>query len=224
MRRKWISRRHMLKLAGMAGVLSVFAPAALAPYVGAAEVKGDKILVAYFSMPETDNPRNMTREEDNSVVVVNGKVLGNTQYVAQLIQGMTGGDLFRIEPEQAYPTDHRALVDLAKEEQSGNARPSMAAKIENMDAYGTVFIGYPNWWADMPMILYTFLESCDLSGKTVIPFTTHGGSGFSDTIETIAGLQPKATVVKQGFSLSRSRMEQAESGVAEWLRELGFKK
>ena len=76
----------------------------------------------------------------------------------------------------------------------------------------------------MPMILYAFLEQYDLSGKTVIPFCTHGGSGFSDTIETIARLQPKARVVEEGFVLSRNRMERAESGVAEWLKELGFKK
>ena len=76
-----------------------------------------RILVVYFSMPETDNPHNMSREEENSTVVINGKVLGNTQYVAQLIQEMTGGDIFRILPQKPYPTAHRTLVDLAKEEQ-----------------------------------------------------------------------------------------------------------
>ena len=224
MQKKRISRRHMLKLAGMAGVLSVFAPASFPVSVRAAEPGGKSILVVYFSMPETDNPHNMTREEENSTVVVNGKVLGNTQYVAQLIRGMTGGDLFRIEPEKPYPTDHRTLVELAKDERNGNARPAIAGKVGNMEAYDTVFIGYPNWWAEIPMILYAFLEQYDLSGKTVIPFCTHGGSGFSDTIETIARLQPKARVMEEGFVLSRNRMERAESGVAEWLKELGFKK
>ena len=125
MQKKRISRRHMLKLAGMAGVLSVFAPASFPVSVRAAEPGGKSILVVYFSMPETDNPHNMTREEENSTVVVNGKVLGNTQYVAQLIRGMTGGDLFRIEPEKPYPTDHRTLVELAKDERNGTPdRPS----------------------------------------------------------------------------------------------------
>lgn len=224
MHKKQISRRHMLKLTGMAAVLSLLVPVSLANSAQAAELKGEKILTVYFSMPETNNPQNMSREEDNSVVIVNGQVLGNTQYVAQLIQSMAGGDLFRIVPEQPYPTEHRTLVDLAKEEQNRNARPAIAGGIETMDAYDTVFIGYPNWWADMPMILYTFLENYDLSGKTVIPFTTHGGSGFSRTIDTIARLQPKARVVKEGFSISRSRMEQAPAGTAEWLKELGLKK
>lgn len=219
-----VSRRDMLKLAGMAAALGFLAPAALPFSIRAAESKGEKMLVVYFSMPETDNPQAMTREEDNSTVVINGKVLGNTQYVAQLIQNMTGGDIFRIEPEKPYPTDHRALVDLAKDEQNRNARPILAGTMETIAAYDTVFIGYPNWWADMPMILYTFLESHDLSGKTVIPFTTHGGSGFSHTIETIASLQPKARVMDKGFALSRNRMERAETQVAEWLTELGYKK
>ena len=224
MQDKRISRRHMLKLAGMAGILSVFAPASFPVSVRAAESDGKKILVVYFSMPETDNPHNMTREEENSTVVVDGKVLGNTQHVARLIREMTGGDLFRIEPQRPYPADHRTLVDLAKDERSRNARPAISGKVGNMEAYDTVFIGYPNWWADMPMILYAFLEQYDLSGKTVIPFCTHGGSGFSDTIETIARLQPKARVVEEGFALSRNRMERAESGVAEWLKKIGLKK
>ena len=76
----------------------------------------------------------------------------------------------------------------------------------------------------MPMILYTFLEQYDFSGKTLIPFCTHGGSGFSRTIQTIQDKQPDATVIRNGYSLSRSRMERAPSGVAEWLKEIGLKK
>lgn len=186
--------------------------------------KPPRILVVYFSTPETDNPHNMTREEENSTVVINGKVLGNTQYVAQLIQEMTGGDIFRILPQKPYPTDHRTLVDLAREEQKQDARPTIAGKIESPEAYDTIFIGYPNWWGDMPMILYTFLEQYDFSGKTIIPFCTHGGSGFSRTIRTMQDKQPGATVIRNGYSLSRSRMERAPSGVAEWLKEIGLKK
>ena len=174
-------------------------------------------------MPETDTPHNMTREEENSTVVIDGKVLGNTQYVAQLIQEMTGGDIFRIVPQTPYPTDHRTLVDLAKEEQNENARPVIAGTV-NLAAYDTIFLGYPNWWGDMPMILYTFLEQYDFSGKTIIPFCTHGGSGFSRTIQTMQGKQPNATVIRDGYALSRSRMERAPSGVAEWLKEVGLKK
>ena len=215
-----ISRRKMLQLAGAAVACGVLFPGALATSALAAEVRG-RILVVYFSMPETDNPNNMTREEDNSVVVVNGKVLGNTQYVALLIQQMTSGDIFRIEALKPYPKDHRTLVAQAKEEQAKSDRPVIAGKVENMAAYDTIFIGYPNWWADMPMILYTFLESYDLSNKTIIPFITHGGSGFSNTISTISRLQPKARVVKDGFVVSRDRVDGAEPEVAKWLARLG---
>ena len=217
------SRRDMLKLSSAAAVIGLFAPLFHNSPVQAAE-KVKKSLIVYFSMPETDNPQNMTREEENSTVVINGKVLGNTQYVAQLIQEMTGGDIFRILPQKPYPTDHRTLVVLASEEQKQDARPIIAGTLEAPEAYDTIFIGYPNWWGDMPMILYTFLEQYDFSGKTLVPFCTHGGSGFSSTIQTIQAKQPGATVIRDGYSLSRSRMERAPSGVAEWLKEIGLKK
>lgn len=105
--------------------------------------QGAGTLVVYFSMPETTNPDNMTREEDNSVVVIDGEVLGNTQYVAYVIQENTGADIFRIEPETPYPTDHDTLVDLAAEEQAQDARPAMKGNIGNLEEYGTIFIGYP---------------------------------------------------------------------------------
>lgn len=217
------SRRDMLKLSSTAAVIGFFAPLFHISPVQATENLNKKALVVYFSMPETDTPHNMTREEENSTVVIDGKVLGNTQYVAQLIQEMTGGDIFRIVPQTPYPTDHRTLVDLAKEEQNENARPVIAGTV-NLAAYDTIFLGYPNWWGDMPMILYTFLEQYDFSGKTIIPFCTHGGSGFSRTIQTMQGKQPNATVIREGYALSRSRMERAPSGVAEWLKEVGLKK
>lgn len=186
--------------------------------------EGTKTLVVYFSMPETTDPNNMTKEEENSVVVIDGKVLGNTQYVAQLIQENTGADIFRIEPKTPYPTDHSTLVDLAKKEQEKNARPELAAKVENLDQYDVIFLGYPNWWGDMPMILYTFLESHDLSGKTVIPFNTHGGSGLSNTISTIEKLQPNATVNKDGFTVSRNNVQDCAEDVAQWVKEHGLAK
>lgn len=183
----------------MAAVLGLFTPIFRVSPAQAAEKQGKKPLIVYFSMPETDNPQNMTREEENSTVVINGKVLGNTQYMAQLIQEMTGGDIFRILPQKPYPTDHRTLVDLAREEQEQDARPAIVGKIEEPEAYDTIFIGYPNWWGDMPMILYTFLEQYDFSGKTLIPFCTHGGSGFSRTIRTMQDKQPGATVIRNGL-------------------------
>lgn len=183
-----------------------------------------KILVVYFSMPETTNPDNMTEEEKNSTVVIDGKVLGNTQYVASLIQENTGADIFRIEPKTPYPTDHKTLIDLAKNEQNEKARPELLADAENIGQYDVIFLGYPNWWGDMPMILYSFLESVDLSGKTIILFNTHGGSGFSDTINTIIELQPKGSVDKNGFTVSRNDVAECAGDVSAWVKERGFTK
>ncbi len=180
------------------------------------------ILVVYFSMPETTEPDNMTEEEDNSTVVIDGEVLGNTQYVAYVIQKNTGADLFRIEPVTPYPTDHRTLVDLAKKEQNESARPELKAAIENLDQYQIIFVGYPNWWGDMPMILYSFFDEHDFSGKTIIPFNTHGGSGFSDTINTIAELEPEASVNQEGFTVSRDDVAEAEGDILAWLSKMGF--
>ena len=178
--------------------------------------------MVYFSLPETDDPNNMTQEEENSAVVIDGEVLGNTQYVAYIIQEHTGADIFRIEAETPYPLDHNTLVDQAAEEQDNSARPAIAGRVDNMDAYDTIFLGYPNWWGDMPMILYTFLEEYDLSGKTIVPFNTHGGSGFSNTIATIAELQPDANVLEDGFTISRNNVAGAEGDVVAWLADNGF--
>ena len=93
--------------------------------------KPPRILVVYFSTPETDNPHNMTREEENSTVVINGKVLGNTQYVAQLIQEMTGGDIFRILPQKPYPTDHRTLVIWPRKNRTRTPARPFREKIES---------------------------------------------------------------------------------------------
>lgn len=179
-----------------------------------------KSLVVYFSMPETADPENMTEEEENSAVVIDGKVLGNTEYVAQTIQERVGADIFRIEPENAYPTDHEELVDLASQEKEDDARPALKEKIENIDQYETIFLGYPNWWGDMPMILYSFLDETDLAGKTIIPFNTHGGSGFSDTINSIKEAEPDAKVIEDGYSVNRDDAADSKEAVIEWLNDL----
>ncbi len=222
MQKHTISRRHMLKLTSLAAVLGFLAPMSNISSVRAAETQEKKALVIYFSMPETDDPHNMTRDEANSTVVIDGKVLGNTQYVAQVIQKQTGADIFRLESVVPYPMNHRELLSRAQNEQREGARPAIAGSIPELKEYDIIFLGYPNWDADMPMILYTFLEQCDLAGKTVIPFNTHGGSRFSNTIQTIATLQPRATVIRNGFTVSRNVVEHSEPDIISWLRSLGL--
>ena len=194
----------------------------IAPEETEEKVEEKKDLVVYFSMPETDSAENMTVDEDNSVVVIDDEVLGNTEYVAKIIKESTGADIFEIEAKEPYPTNHEELVEIAKAEQAEGARPALKYEVINLDDYDTVFVGYPTWWGDMPMIVYTFLESHDLAGKTVVPFNTHGGSGFADTIESIKKIQVNANVIEEGFSVSRDDAESCKEAVVNWLKESGF--
>lgn len=178
---------------------------------------GGNILIAYFSVMETDGVDTVSGA---SRVVVDGESLGNNQYIAQLIQQETGGDLFAIETVQEYPTTHDPLLEFAYDEKAENARPELATHIEDPDSYDVIFLGYPNWNADLPMPLYTFLEEYDFSGKTIIPFTTHGGSGFSGTIQTISELRPDANVISDGLSISRNNVPEAQREVIDWVNGL----
>lgn len=176
------------------------------------EPVNNKTLVVFFSMPDN---------VDDSTVIIDGETLGNTQYMAYVIQENIGADIFRIEPETPYPTDHQTLVDQAKEEQNNDSRPVIKDTIENFDSYDTVFIGYPIWWSDLPMVMYTFFDTYDFSGKTIVPFSTHGGSSFAGTPATIAELEPEAAVA-DGMTISRDVIQNAEQDIIDWLTEAGY--
>lgn len=171
------------------------------------------ILIAYFGVPETDGTDTVANA--SRVATENG-VVGNCQFIAQAIQQAVGGDLFAIETVQDYPGTHQPLLDFAYEELRQNARPELSSELENPDDYDVIFLGYPNWNADLPMPLYTFLEAYDFSGKTIIPFVTHGGSGFSRTISTIQELQPNAAVLTDGLSISRNSVPNAAQKAMDW--------
>lgn len=177
-----------------------------------------KVLVAYFTVPETDG---VDASSGASRVNVDGKMMGNTQYVASIISKTTGGDLFQIKTERTYPGSHQALIDAAKEENDNHARPKLTTHIKNLADYDVIFVGFPNWWYDMPMPLYTFFDEYDFSGKTVIPFCTHGGSRFSDAIKTIRGLEKDATVL-DGYAVERDRVSESEELVNKWLKRIGM--
>ncbi|MGG5315016.1 flavodoxin [Enterococcus sp. AZ072] len=188
-------------------------------------IDGKKVLVAYFSVPETgDANKEMTQEEENSAIVVDGQVLGNTQYVANIISENTGGDIYRIEPSTPYTTNHKELVEQATKEQDSDVRPEIKDMISNFDDYDTIFIGYPIWWGDMPQIMYSFMELYSFEGKTVIPFSTHGGSGLAGTVNTIENKLTNANVITNAFTMSRDDMEEAPQRVEDWLREINLKK
>lgn len=178
----------------------------------------ENILIAYFSVPENVDTDGIDANSGASIVVKNKDVLGNMQYMAMTIQEAIGGELFRIETKEKYPLEHETLVNQAKEEQNEEVRPELATHIENVEQYDIIFLGYPNWWGDMPQPLYTFLKEYDFSGKTIIPFNSHGGSGFSNTIEEIKKLQPNATVKDDGLSISRNDVADSEQEITDWAK------
>ena len=176
----------------------------------------------------TLNENTNSSEENNTETTKTGKVLvlyfsqsGNTEAVANIIHNEVGGDIVKLETVQTYPSDYNELVDYAQKEQKQNARPELKTKINNIDQYDTIFFGYPNWWADMPMPLYTFLDEYDLSGKTIAPFITHGGSGLSGTPSKIKKEEPNATVT-DGLAVSGSSAKNSQSTVKNWLSKIGF--
>lgn len=184
--------------------------------------EGNNILVAYFTMPEDVDTEGVDAIAGASIVVDEGKIMGNVEYIASIIQDTVGGDLFQIETVEQYPLDHDPLVDQAAQEQGEDARPELSTHIENLEQYDTIFLGYPNWWGDMPQALYTFLEEYDFSGKTIIPFCPHGGSGFSRTESTIAELQPGATVSENGLEISRNDVAGSRDQVVQWAAGFGL--
>ena len=141
---------------------------------------------------------------------------GNTEHMAQIIAEQTGGSLFEIEPATPYTDDYDTLLDIARQEQSDNARPELAAQVEDWDSYDVVFVGYPNWWSDAPMAVYTFLESYDWTGKTLIPFNTSASGGFGRSLSGIEESAAGAEIL-DGLDLTESELSDAQSRITEWL-------
>jgi len=170
-------------------------------------------LVLYFS-----------RTGEQYVVGVIDK--GNTAIVAEMIAEQTGADLFEVLPaDDHYPMTYDALTDVAKQEQNDNARPAYSGELPNLDGYSRIFIGAPVWWGDWPMIMYTVFENNDFSGKTLIPFSTHEGSGLSGFDNKLQSACPDAEVLK-GLAVrgndAQNDQENVRKSVGSWLAELGF--
>ena len=174
-------------------------------------MENKKILVAFFS-----------RAGENYAVGHIEK--GNTHIIAEMIAAETDGDLFHIQPVTPYPDDYTECTEVAKRELNTNARPAIQgdAAVEDNDI---IFIGYPNWWGDMPMPVYTFIEKHNWQGKTVIPFCTHEGSGLSGTEGKLRNACKGATVLK-GLAVrgatAQNKQEQARQSVKNWLNKLEY--
>ena len=170
-------------------------------------------LVIYFS-----------RTGEQYVVGVIDK--GNTAIVAEMIADQTGADLFEVLPEDDhYPMTYDALTDVAKQEQNDNARPAYSGELPDLGGYSTIYIGAPVWWGDWPMIMYTVFENNDFSGKELIPFSTHEGSGLSGFDKKLQSACPDAEVLK-GLAVrgndAQNSQDKVRESVNSWLTELGF--
>ncbi len=177
-----------------------------------AEEKNMKTLIVYFSRTgEQYSVGNITK--------------GNTAIVAEMIARETNGDLFEVKLQSdTYPAGYTELTQVAKQEKSQNTRPAIIGDVENFDDYDVVFVGSPVWWADMPMALYTFIEKHDWSGKTVVPFVTHEGSGLSEiptNLKKATGAKTLSGLAIYGHEAQNSP-DKVQNKVSAWLKELGF--
>lgn len=142
--------------------------------------------------------------------------VGNTQKIAHMIAETIGGDLFPIQQKLPYSTAYQVCIQQAKADQQANARPALAELPNDLNCYDEIYLGYPNYWGDMPMAVYTFLESFDWTGKTIHPFCTHEGSGLSETAERIAAVCKGAHVTK-GLAIRGSNVDNSLETVQAWL-------
>lgn len=162
-----------------------------------------------------------TTEPSGNILIAYFSRTGNTETIANMIAEQTGGELFKVETVTPYPDDYDETVNIAREEQDTNARPELSTHVEDMSQYDVIYLGYPNWWGTMPMAMFTFLEEYDFSGKTMIPFCTHGGSALRSSEEDIASLAPDATLL-EGLAVPGSSVDSAQDTVAEWLAGLSL--
>ena len=173
-------------------------------------IEGSDILVVYFS-----------RTGEQYTVGVIDK--GNTSIVAEMIAEQTGADLFEVLPVDDHdPMTYAELTDVAKQEQNDNARPEYAGEVPDLSAYDTIYIGAPVWWGDWPMIMYTFFEQNaeGLSGKRLVPFSTHEGSGLSGFDKKLESVCPNSTILN-GLAIRgndcQNKQDSVRSEVSDWI-------
>lgn len=172
-----------------------------------------KILTVYFSSANTVDATSSATPYFDGVA--------STQYIAEYINRKVGGDIAKITPVKDYPESYDGTIDAAKKETDGDARPEFQKLDVNPEDYDVIFVGYPMWWYTLPMVLYTFFDTYDLSGKTIIPFNTHAGSGDGGTYDEIQKFEPKATVL-DGLAVSGSSADKADDDIEKWLESLDY--
>lgn len=176
------------------------------------------VLIAYFSWAE-----NAVLEGDVDAVTSPSVLApGNVQQLAGWVQEETGGDLFSIQVTDPYPSDWDVCLERANQERGDDARPALVRRVENLDQYDVVFLGYPNWWYGVPMALLTFLEENDLSGKQVYLFCSHGTGGLARSVEILTAAAPEAQFSDNVFDCYEEDAASSQEEIQSWVAELGL--
>lgn len=178
------------------------------------------ILIAYFTWAENTSVADPDSVDVDAVTSASVLMPGNVGLLAQWIEEETGGDKFSIITEEPYSSDYDTCLNRAIEEHDNNARPVIQGHIENMEDYDIVFLGFPNWWYSCPMAILTFIEEYDLSGKTIIPFCSHGTGGFAASLRDIGNVLPDDCTVLEEFGAYRPEVAQSKEELLEWLSGL----
>lgn len=186
---------------------------------GAAE---EHILIAYFTWAENTEVAHPEEVDIDATTSASVLLPGNAAKLARWIHQRVGGDLFSIIVAEPYSSDYDECLDRAADEKAANARPALVNHLENMEDYDIIFLGFPNWWYTLPMAIHSFLEEYDFSGKTVIPFCTHGTGGLAGTIRDLTAALPDSATVLEPIGVYRPEVDSSQGVVNQWLDSLGF--
>ena len=182
------------------------------------ESEQDKILIVYFTW--ADNAADTSGIDATTSASVQPP--GNVAQMAAWIQQETGGDLFPIRVEEPYPADYDECLERAADEKAENARPVLSEKVADIEDYGTVFLGYPNWWYSAPMAVFSFLAENDLSGKKVVLFCSHGTGGLASSVKDISAALPDSEIETNVLGVYRDDIPKCQEIISNWLEEIGY--
>lgn len=177
-----------------------------------------KILIAYFTWAENDE----VNSDVDATASASVSLPGNVGQMAAWIQNEIGGDLFSIQVNDPYSADYDECLDRTAEEKAQNARPALKNKVEKIEEYDIIFIGYPNWWYTAPMAIFFFLEEYDFSGKRVVLFCSHGTGGLASSVKDISDALPDSTIESNVIGVYRDNVSESRDTVKKWLNEIGY--
>jgi len=180
-----------------------------------------RLLIAYFSW--ADNAEDFNPDDIDADVLGHASVVapGDVGVIAQYIEERTQADVFKIIVSEPYSYDYDETLDQGRNQRDEGARPELVETVENMDDYDVIFLGFPNWWYTIPVAIHSFVEAHDLSGKTIIPFVTHGTGGLSGTIRDLTAALPESCEVLQSYDVFEDDVFDVQDEVNEWLSGLG---